>query len=62
MSFVIQHPARVDLFFDGTEWAPLTYAKQFTSEADAASFLQPGEVVIPTPAKQPTHPLSHTNP
>ena len=61
MPYIIQHPARVDLFDDGKEWGPLASAKHYASEEIAAYFTEPGDRVIPAPEVQPIHPLSPTN-
>lgn len=62
MIFVIKHPGRSDLFDGGEgQYVPLHQAKRFTSEAEAAPFLERGETIIPLPEKQPIHPLSHTS-
>lgn len=59
--FVIQHPGRADLFDGGEgQYVPLSQAKRFTSEAEAAPFLERGETVVPLPEKQPIHPVTAT--
>jgi hypothetical protein len=56
MTFVIQHPGRIDLFCNGSgEYVPLKDAKQY----DGPAPLEPGEKMIATPAKQPIHPVTH---
>jgi len=61
MPYVIQHPARVDLFDNGErEWGPLSQARHFASEIIAGYFAEPGDVVIPAPEKQPINPITQT--
>ncbi len=60
--YVIQHPARVDLFCNGEgQYVPLDRAKKYDSPKASdimGGGLQPGEKMIPVPAKQPVHPIS----
>ncbi len=58
MPYVIRHPGRLDLFDGGEgEYVPLSKAKHFASETIAEYFTEPGEVVMPAPEKEPTHPI-----
>ena len=62
MTFVIQHPGRIDLFCNGAgEYVPLAQAKQFdrtTAQDIMGGGMEPGEKMIATPTKQPIHPIS----
>ena len=59
MPVVIRHPARLDLFDTGEgRWGTLSDAKQFAEQSAAKAACEPGDVVLPTPEKQPTHPIS----
>ena len=59
MPVVIRHPARLDLFDTGEgRWGTLSEAKQFASEPAAKAACEPGDVVLPMPETQPTHPIS----
>jgi hypothetical protein len=61
MPYVIQHPARVDLFDNGErEWGPLSQARHFTDELEAWSECEAGDVVTRAPEKQPIHPITQT--
>jgi hypothetical protein len=59
MTFVIQHPGRIDLFCNGSgEYVPLKDAKQYEPHESNFAWLERGENMIATPAKPPIHPLS----
>ena len=61
MTWVIQHPARNDLFDNGQgEWGPLSQARHFASDIIAGYFCEPGDRVIQKPDVQPIHPLTTT--
>jgi hypothetical protein len=59
MTFVIQHPGRIDLFCNGEgEYVPLAQAKLYDCWAPKLAWIEPGEKMIATPAKQPIHPIT----
>jgi len=61
MTYVIQHPARVDLFDTGAgEWGSLPQARRFASDILAGYFAEPDDRIIPKPETQPIHPLTTT--